>query len=428
MANNRITYATAQLAFKDNRYDPTNRILGWLPNARLAANVNGTSTSFTFKRLNNNQGASLSGVWGNNGMFRVKTGTGRTELIRFTTWATASSLTGAGVTRHAAGSTSGSHLNGDLVQLIGWEVPLGVQSVSIGTTFNTEDVFTLGQLDPYENVEGTPEVEVSVERVFDGTKPLWLIATDYDFTTLKGRTASYKTDIAVTVYPDTQDSATGTADSVVCVSGAVVSAWGANFSTDGNFTETMTLVANDKTWGGEEGTPSGHFLVSNAYNAAIVGSGVQRSEDFDRTNSTLPADVPNPDHIQSVDVSVDIGRDDIFELGRKTPFFRTVSFPVTVTTTFETISDKGDLVNALGTGVSNLQSRTIIIKTKEGLTINLGTNNKISNVTFEGFDAGGGNGTVTYEYTNSNSLTITHTGFPDPYSTNTDRYTGDNHA
>jgi hypothetical protein len=153
---------------------------------------------------------------------------------------------------------------------------------------------------------------------------------------------------------------------------------------------------------------------------AVVGSGVQRSEDFDRAASTLPGDVPATDHIQSVEVSVDITREDIFELGSKTPFFRAVAFPVTVTTTFETVSDKGDLVNALGNGRDNLVNRTIIINTKEGLTINLGTKNKLANVTFEGFDAGGGNGTVTYEYTNSNSLTVTHAGFADAFDTNSD--------
>ena len=36
----------------------------------------------------------------------------------------------------------------------------GVQSIGITTTFNLEQVFELGQLAIYENVEGTPDVEV----------------------------------------------------------------------------------------------------------------------------------------------------------------------------------------------------------------------------------------------------------------------------
>ncbi len=200
----------------------------------------------------------------------------------------------------------------------------------------------------------------------------------------------------------------------------VVSAWSASFVTDGNFTESLTLVGNDKSWGEEEGVPSGFFPTSDSYDASVIGSGVQRSENFDRAVSTLPADISANDKIQSVEISVDITREEIFELGSKTPFFRAVSFPITVTTTFETITDKGDLVDAIGDGRDNLVNRQIIVKTDAGLTVDLGSKNKLSSVTFEGFDAGGGNGTVTFEYTNSNALTISHNGFPDAFDTNTD--------
>lgn len=411
MANNRITYATAQFSVKDNRADATDKVLGWLVDGTLASGISAADSQIAFNEA-------LSGVWPDTGQFRVKTGTNATEYIRYGAWVDTSTV--GQLTRGSAGTTAGAHDSGNVAQLLGWEVPLGVQSVSIGTAFNTEDVNTLGQLEPYENIEGIPEIEITVERVFDGTKPLYLIVTDPDQTTLKGRTAAYRTDLAVSVYPDVQDSATGTPDSNVVVSGCYISSWSASFTADGNFTESVTLVSNDKTWSGQEGTPSGYFPTADAYDATIIGSGVQRIEDFDRVNSTLPGEIQSTDHIQSIDISVDIAREEIYELGLKTPFFRTVTYPVTVTTTFEVITDKGDLVNALGNGSTNLINRTIIVKTKEGLNVNLGTKNKLSNVTFEGFDAGGGNGTCTFEYTNSNALTITHTGFPDAFSTNTD--------
>ena len=44
----------------------------------------------------------------------------------------------------------------------------GVQSVGITTTFNLEQVFQLGQLSLYHDVEEVPDVEVTVERVMDG--------------------------------------------------------------------------------------------------------------------------------------------------------------------------------------------------------------------------------------------------------------------
>lgn len=412
MPNNRIIYATSQLAIKDNRADSTTEILGFRPDSTLASGINASEIGTI------NLGSSISGQWPATGQFRVKTGANTTEYIRYVGF-----VSGSGIVvseRGTAGTTAAAHNAADTVQLLGWEVGLGIQSVSIGTTFGLEDVFTLGQLDAYENVEGIPEVEISVEKVFDGTKPLFLMVTDPDFTTLKGRTADYKVDAALSVYPDSQDSATGTADSTVVGSGMFISSWSASFVTDGNFTESITLVGNDKTWGEEEGVPSGFFATSDAYDATVIGSGVQRSENFDVTNSTLPADVPGDDHLQSIEVSVDITREDIFELGSKTPFFKSVSFPITVTTTIEAVTSEGDKVNALGTGVANLTNRTIILVTDAGLTINLGTKNKLASVTFEGFDAGGGNGTATFEYTNSNSLTITHLGFIDAFDTNTD--------
>lgn len=415
MAENiRITYSTAQLSIKDNKADPTSRILGWSADAALASGIS-DSLLGTVGLV-----GSVSGIWPSPGQVRIKTGSARTEYIRYSHFVSPTGIVFSA--RGTGGTPSGAHNAGDTVQLLGWEVPLGVQSVSIGTTFNLEDIFTLGQLDAYENVEGLPEVEMAIERVFDGTKPLWLICTDFDFTpgSLKSRTAEYKVDAAVSVYPDTQDSATGTPVSTVIGSGLVVSSYSASLVTDGNFTESITLTGNDKSWGEEEGVPSGYFPTSDAYDANVIGSGVQRSEDFDRTISTLPPEIQSADHIQSIEVSVDITREEIFELGRKTPFFRSVSFPITVTTTFETITSAGDKINALGTGASNLVSRTIILKTKEGLTIDLGTKNKVNSVDFSGFDAGGGNGAVTVEYTNSNSLTITHAGFPDPFSTTTD--------
>jgi hypothetical protein len=237
MANNRITYATAQLSIKDNRADATDKILGVLPDGTLASGIAAGTGEIQFNE-------SLSGVWPNpTGEFRIKTGANTIEYIRYGVWL--DDQTVATLTRGAAGSTAQAHSSGDVGQYIGWEVPLGVQTVSIGTAFNTEDVFTLGQLDAYENVEGIPEIEVAVERVLDGTKPLWLTVTDPDFTTLKGRTADYKVDVALSVYPDSQDSAIGTPDSTVVASGSFISAWSVSMPTDGNFTESITLVAND---------------------------------------------------------------------------------------------------------------------------------------------------------------------------------------
>ena len=46
----------------------------------------------------------------------------------------------------------------------------GVQSIGITTTFNLEQVFQLGQLSLYQDIEEVPDVEVTVERVLDDDK------------------------------------------------------------------------------------------------------------------------------------------------------------------------------------------------------------------------------------------------------------------
>jgi len=421
MSNNRITYATAQLAIKDNRIDrSTTHVMNdtlYPPTRTLASGISAAQKEIAFN-------AAASGTWGETGVFRVKSAAGYVEYIYWSGWL--SEVLCHNCQRGVGGSTAAVHSASDFCQKAGWEIPLGIQSVSIGTTFNTEDVFTLGELDAYENVEGIPDVEVTIERVLDGTKPLFLMCTDGDYTTLKGRTANYKADLAVSIYPDSQDSAYGTADSTCTVSGCYLSSWTLSMPSEGNFTESVSLVGNDKQWGTASpavaaavGVPSGFFISSSQVDAAVIGSGVQRTENFDATNSTLPSDYPLTDHIQSIEVSVDLTREEIRQLGSKTPYYRAIDWPVSVTTTIETITDKGDLIDAIGhNGQANLTNQTIILRTTGGLIVNLGTKNKIANLTFEGFDAGGGNGSVTYEYTNSNGLNVSHLGFIDWNDTN----------
>ena len=49
-----------------------------------------------------------------------------------------------------------------------WTAAHGVQSVAVTTTFNLEQAFKLGQLSIYENIEGVPDIEVTMSKVLDG--------------------------------------------------------------------------------------------------------------------------------------------------------------------------------------------------------------------------------------------------------------------
>jgi hypothetical protein len=289
-------------------------------------------------------------------------------------------------------------------------------------------VFEFGQIEIYENIEAQPEIEVTVERVLDGTKPLWFMVTDETKTTLNEAVANYRPDIGLSIYSDAQNRASGTIRQFMYMSGMYISNCTYTYTVDGNFTEAITLVGNDKTWLESANAPSGWWDetgpaggdgVENATDAGF-GSGVQRRENFDLTATEYPTDIPGitgatvgnaadaQEHMQTVTLSVDIGREDVFELGLKQPFFKSVTFPVEVSATFEAVTSEGDLIEALSANDSNLTNQNILVKTDSGLTVDLGSENKLLSVDFGGGDAGGGNDTVTYTYQTFNVFSVSH--------------------
>ncbi len=310
----------------------------------------------------------------------------------------------------------------------------GVQSVGITTNFNLEQAFELGQIQIYENIEGTPDVEVTLEKVLDGHPLIYHLATPYaSSNNLVGRSKA-QCNVALGIYPDDQDSVDGDAPVEVFMSGMYLSNVAYNFGTDGNFTESVTFVGNNKQW---NTTP---LLVTDATSQelppAAVGagtdspiSGVQRREDIDLAKCAIPKSVygvvgsgignatdtdGNPIvHIQSFSCSTDLSREDILELGRRTPYFRSPNFPVEVTAELEVISVSGDFIGAVETADSNTDEETIFIKTKDGVEIYLGDKNRLASVTYGGGDAAGGNATQTYSYTTFNDMMVTRedTGF-----------------
>lgn len=326
----------------------------------------------------------------------------------------------------------------------------GVQSVGVTTTFNLEPVFELGQSAIYENIENIPDVEVTLEKVLDGFPLLYHLATKGSATaTLFGRANSRST-LALTIFPDTNDSASGVAIAQVDFSGLYVSNIGYTFPVDGNFTESLTLVGNNKVWKSPANvTFSGGFLNTEIPLALTYSSGgVQRRQDilFDYTgistvdtnsqiNSSasvpccvLPADVAGIStsgtnelvagttnyqcSITNIAVSADLGRDAIYELGHKAPYYRFMTVPVQVNTTIDIINKSGDWVSATEAGVygngDNTRKSTIKIATREGTFIDLGTSNRLSNLTIGGSSTGGENGTLSYSFQTYNFMTVLH--------------------
>jgi hypothetical protein len=417
--------------------------------------------------------------------------------------------TGAVATLNSREFVTGPLASG-LDEVLGlWEVPRGLQSAGMTTNFQLEQVFQLGQLELFEYSEREPQIEVTMSKVADGTKPLFFMVTDpAGANNIVSRTTNYRLDMTMQIYSDTQFRATGAPLSIVTVSGAFVSNISYSYPVDGTVTEDITIISNDKIWGaieaisgitaghnlgfgGEplvifpddqdggnpnapEGIPSGVFgndgntspaieggaseLAGGAdrFGVIVIGSGVQRREEVDIRRSVLPEDIPgvvrfvasgidaafvnggfgaqgpgtaagqtqligdaNTDfiieHIQNITLTFSVARNDIFELGRKRPFARVPDFALEATASFEVITSQGDFVDAtsdIDCGANNTEeANTIIIRTCDGMQVDLGDRSRLQNVENAGGEAGGDNMTITYNYSSFNTFDVSHDFF-----------------
>ena len=333
----------------------------------------------------------------------------------------------------------------------------GVQSVGIDTTFNLEQVYQLGQLSIYQNVENIPNVEVTIERVMDGTALAQHLATPQTGIgpELIGRYGNQRCDVAVNFYRDTMSNASGVPGDLAnkqaqsCyMSGMYVSSIGFNLGVDGNFTETVSLVGNSKNWASVTGSPTatgfgGSTMFYPTFGTAgslapptgfvarrqniVFGYAAPTGNDL----SFLPTEIPGIDatgynrlsygtlalggaadwqgnaaHVQSIQISADLGRTELFELGKRGPYHRYLDFPIEVTCAIEVVDTQGDSMIAQ-TEVNNVTDQKIYVVINDGTVIDLGGKNRLTSVSSSAGDTGGGNRTLTFNYVNYNELTVT---------------------
>lgn len=325
----------------------------------------------------------------------------------------------------------------------------GVQSVGVTTAFPLTPIFELGESKIYQLIEAIPDVQVTMEKVLDGYPLLYHLATKGSASaTLFGR-ANTQCTVALSIFPDTNDSASGIPTAQVTMSGLYVSSSSFSFPADGSpFKESITLVGNEKLWRTPgQSTFSGGFLNTDrplAYTYDSGGVQTRRNLLFDfagittfdsnnyvnatpskactilprdiagispsGTNELVPGTTNYKASVQNINVSINLGREAINELGHNTPYYRFMNTPVEVTAEIEVNSKSGDWVSATEAGVYgqgiNTRSSTIKIATTEGTFIDLGPENKCSNISIGGGDTGGGNQTITYSYSTYNYYTV----------------------
>ena len=272
----------------------------------------------------------------------------------------------------------------------------------------------MGQLSIYQDVEEVPDVELSIERVIDSFCLLYSRCADFNASCSKDSNGTDTGGVGVTI-PQMQNNKvdawftlTGDANdnagddkptNMVWMSGLYMSSASFSFATDGNLTESITLVGNHKKWMGAQagglptdhmqGIPSKYGTGTDANNNTPDGSDsgleigkIQRRQNVrlythdeaeteltnahrDLSGMTGKFDA-NKDNgktaqkgqptsgengteakITSATISVDFGREQINVLGQKLPYFRYVTFPVEVTCEIEVLARGADNVNAL---------------------------------------------------------------------------------
>lgn len=301
----------------------------------------------------------------------------------------------------------------------------GLQSIGINTTFNLEQVFEIGQISIYQNIENIPDIEVTMEKVQDGSPLLYhLLTQGATSPSLSGR-QNRRAMIGLSVYSDSQDSASGTPLSQCTMSGVYVSSLSYTWPTEGNCTEQVTAVGNNKYW---NNTFTADSFDNN--DEPAFASGVQRRQDVMMGSgwSRFPSEIPgiegdgynyfNADgslrgHISQVRSSTNLGREALYELGRRGPYFRYATFPVEVRTEIEIIYTGGEGLTALE-DAEGRQSYPIVIKTRDGSVFDMGSKNLATSESYGGANAGrgGGNATMSFTYINYNDFTVTSPSDP----------------
>ena len=351
-----------------------------------------------------------------------------------------------------SGTPIGNYGSGNMVH--------GVQSVGITTSFKLEQAFELGQIEIYENIEGVPDVELTMEKDIEGYPLIYLMATTGVYGTANsGLVARSKArcDIRVGIFDEAANNIAsstsngGAAEVEIACTGMFVGSLTYKIPVEGNVSEAVSFVGNNKTW-----LTGGNVAISDTMAGYFDGNDAAPAYKYAATNSTTPASgviqrrqhvmvqycvLPksirgvvgtgvgngynatagaNYVHLQSVSISTDFSRNDLFELGKKTPFYRPANFPIEVKCDIEAITTSGDFVTAAeqgdttlwGTASSgnNTQNETIYFFLQAGIGFDLGTKNRLSSVSYGGGDAKGGNVSTTYSYSNFNVFDVYQSG------------------
>lgn len=292
----------------------------------------------------------------------------------------------------------------------GYKYLHGVQSVGINSSFDFENIFELGQLEIYDAVLNIPEVEITIEKLFDGYKTVYGMISSGSGVL---EASKHRACARFGIYKDTSNASNTNANAMgyIQCTGMYVSNVTYTFPVDGNPTESITLVGNHKSW--VEGSGGGITIPNDINNnsaspddtPSTSNSGILRRQNVTYTG-------PGSSKAQNVTISIDLAREDLFQFGSRLPYARIPTYPVEATAEIESLAVSGSFDSvAFSETTDRLPDRDRAISVQCGsFTVSLGSGCFLTSIAHGGGDATGGNATVTRSYTAYNVFNVTDSG------------------
>jgi hypothetical protein len=276
----------------------------------------------------------------------------------------------------------------------------GVQSVGLNTTFDFDNIFELGQLEIYDTIVKIPQIEITVEKVLDNHPTIYSLAAPNQDLLVDSKN---RLCVKFAIYKDTENAGVSTPEATVTCTGMYINNVSYTFPLDGPCTESVTLVGNDKQWAADALTiPS---AISDSDDSTIdepAGGIVLARKD-------VTFSLPNSNKVQSISLSMDLGREDLLQLGQQAPYARVPTYPVEVSAEIECLSEEGDGIAASESQSIMPNENSTITVTAGAYTIDLGSKCFLKSVAFGGGDASGGNATDKFSYSTYNTFSMTYT-------------------
>ncbi len=274
----------------------------------------------------------------------------------------------------------------------------GAQSVGISINYNLEQAFQLGRLAIYDNIVTDGEVTVTASKNLDGNPTMFGLMGG-------GNVGSYGgTQVNIIVASNTNESDTElntAAQTATTMTGCYLSSLSYTFPVDGFATEEISWITDNKSTAGTVSAPAASS-AENVYRHHVSWSGVHAT-----------------DNVTNIAISTDLGREAMFKLGQFRPYHRFANFPFEVTVEFTiantavntTAVDLGGVDCTTDGSLPGTQAIYVYVCDSNQDTASVGytftmSGCRLSAVSQDGGDTGGGNTSTTFTYTTYNSLNV----------------------